>query len=107
MNHRPVSPQIPTSKRGNPAWHPPHDGRNPSNNRAVTVRNRVGNVTVTRPNRSNRGASAEKLRLPVIVCLATPDPFIAVGIHYDDFEQTTDDEVTQLLALARRKLPAG
>jgi predicted phosphoribosyltransferase len=33
-----------------------------------------------------------------IVCLRTPDPFQAVGLWYDDFSQTTDEEVHQLLA---------
>jgi putative phosphoribosyl transferase len=37
-----------------------------------------------------------------IVCLATPEPFYAVGPHYRDFRQTEDDEVVQLLAEARR-----
>ena len=37
-----------------------------------------------------------------IVCLATPDPFYAVGPHYRDFRQTTDEEVVRLLAEARR-----
>jgi putative phosphoribosyl transferase len=37
-----------------------------------------------------------------IVCLATPHPFQAVGLHYADFEQTTDDEVVRLLAAARQ-----
>jgi putative phosphoribosyl transferase len=32
-----------------------------------------------------------------VLCLVTPDPFHAVGAHYDDFTQTTDDEVKQLL----------
>lgn len=32
-----------------------------------------------------------------VVCLATPDPFYAVGGHYVDFRQTTDEEVRQLL----------
>ena len=32
-----------------------------------------------------------------VVCLMTPDPFYAVGAHYDDFTQTTDEEVKQLL----------
>jgi putative phosphoribosyl transferase len=32
-----------------------------------------------------------------IVCLLTPDPFHAVGAHYDDFTQTTDEEVKRLL----------
>lgn len=32
-----------------------------------------------------------------LICLATPDPFFAVGAHYTNFEQTSDDEVRQLL----------
>ena len=36
-----------------------------------------------------------------IVCLATPEPFYAVGAHYRDFTQTEDDEVIRLLAEAR------
>ncbi len=35
-----------------------------------------------------------------VVCLATPDPFFAVGEHYDDFAQTTDEEVVRLLQRA-------
>jgi putative phosphoribosyl transferase len=44
-----------------------------------------------------------------IVCLATPDPFYAVGLHYADFAQTTDAEVVELLqaARARQKAHAG
>lgn len=34
-------------------------------------------------------------------CLLAPDPFRAVGLFYDDFAQTTDKEVTTLLAEAR------
>ena len=33
-----------------------------------------------------------------IVCLASPDPFFAVGSHYRQFEQISDDEVVRLLA---------
>jgi putative phosphoribosyl transferase len=33
-------------------------------------------------------------------CLATPEPFYAVGVWYDLFDQTTDDEVVQLLGAA-------
>ena len=32
-----------------------------------------------------------------VICLRTPEPFEAVGLWYDDFEQTTDDEVHALL----------
>jgi predicted phosphoribosyltransferase len=33
-----------------------------------------------------------------IVCAATPEPFYAVGLWYQDFSQTTDEEVRELLA---------
>ncbi|MFL5496043.1 MAG: phosphoribosyltransferase [Gemmatimonadales bacterium] len=36
-----------------------------------------------------------------IVCAVTPEPFRAVGLWYEDFSQTTDEEVHQLLARAR------
>jgi putative phosphoribosyl transferase len=36
------------------------------------------------------------------VCLATPDPFYAVGPHYGDFRQTEEAEVVLLLAEARQ-----
>jgi putative phosphoribosyl transferase len=32
-----------------------------------------------------------------VVCLATPEPFLAVGVWYQDFSQTTDEEVVALL----------
>ena len=35
-----------------------------------------------------------------IVCAATPEPFLAVGRWYEDFSQTTDEEVHDLLARA-------
>lgn len=41
-----------------------------------------------------------------IVCLATPDPFYAVGGHYSDFTQTSDEEVRRLLAAAADREPA-
>ncbi|HYD72012.1 MAG TPA: phosphoribosyltransferase family protein [Candidatus Binatia bacterium] len=36
-----------------------------------------------------------------VVCLATPEPFYAVGLHYGDFSQTTDEEVLDLLQQAK------
>lgn len=38
-----------------------------------------------------------------VVCLATPEPFYAVGAHYSDFTQTTDDEVKRLLIASRNR----
>ena len=37
-----------------------------------------------------------------LVCLIAPEPFYAVGAHYDDFGQTSDAEVVELLANARQ-----
>jgi putative phosphoribosyl transferase len=36
-----------------------------------------------------------------IICAVTPEPFLGVGQWYDDFSQTTDEEVHDLLELAR------
>jgi predicted phosphoribosyltransferase len=33
-----------------------------------------------------------------VVCLRTPEPFQAVGLWYENFDQTTDDEVHDLLS---------
>lgn len=37
-----------------------------------------------------------------IVCLSVPPEFRAVNMHYQDFTQTSDDEVIELLAARRR-----
>jgi predicted phosphoribosyltransferase len=41
-----------------------------------------------------------------VVCARTPVPFEAVGLWYDDFRQTTDREVRDLLARAERERPS-
>src|SRR5947207_3032762 len=38
-----------------------------------------------------------------VVCAFTPEPFFAVGLWYEHFDQTTDDEVRELL---REAVPA-
>ncbi len=44
-----------------------------------------------------------------VVCLAAPADFRAVGLHYENFDQTTDEEVVRLLDEARAfaQRPAG
>jgi putative phosphoribosyl transferase len=42
-----------------------------------------------------------------VVCPATPEPFLAVGNFYENFEQTSDRDVVDLLSRARRREPAG
>jgi putative phosphoribosyl transferase len=43
--------------------------------------------------------TARKLRFQVddLICLATPSPFVGVGIHYVDFGQVSDEEVKELM----------
>jgi predicted phosphoribosyltransferase len=45
-------------------------------------------------------STCEEFRSEVdeIICLRTPEPFQAVGLWYEDFSQTTDEEVHALLA---------
>jgi len=38
-----------------------------------------------------------------VVCATTPQPFRAVGLWYEDFAQTSDDEVRQLLERAQHE----
>jgi predicted phosphoribosyltransferase len=42
-----------------------------------------------------------------VICVYTPEPFYAVGLWYEDFSQTTDDEVRDLLAMAENKLTSA
>jgi putative phosphoribosyl transferase len=52
--------------------------------------------------------SCHELRAEVdeIICARAPEPFIAVGLWYDDFTQTTDKEVGVLLEEAAHFAPA-
>ncbi|HWU33273.1 MAG TPA: phosphoribosyltransferase family protein [Marmoricola sp.] len=40
-----------------------------------------------------------------VICVRTPDPFLAVGYHYRDFQPTTDAQVIALLDAARHDYP--
>jgi len=40
-----------------------------------------------------------------VICALTPEPYYAVGLWYQDFSQTTDEEVCDLLARAARERP--
>ncbi|ALS99224.1 phosphoribosyltransferase family protein [Lacimicrobium alkaliphilum] len=36
-----------------------------------------------------------------LICLATPEPFVAIGHWYRDFPQVTDDQVRAQLAMSQ------
>jgi predicted phosphoribosyltransferase len=48
--------------------------------------------------------TCQELRMEAddVICATTPEPFQSVGLWYEDFSQTTDDEVRELLARARQ-----
>jgi putative phosphoribosyl transferase len=53
--------------------------------------------------------TCQKLRRQAdeVICLVTPSPFHAVGIWYEDFRPTNDDEVRRLLAAATSPMGEG
>lgn len=42
-----------------------------------------------------------------VVCVQTPEPFRSVGLHYDDFTPTSEEDVIDLLDAAARRVGAG
>jgi len=42
-----------------------------------------------------------------VVCVLAPEQFEAVGLWYDDFSQTDDEEVTRLLTAGLRRAEDG
>ncbi len=55
-------------------------------------------IVVAVPTASPDTCAALKAEADDVVCAMTPEPFLAVGHWYEDFTQTTDDEVRELLA---------
>lgn len=58
-------------------------------------------IVVAVPTASAETCEALRDDAEEVVCATTPEPFYAVGLWYDDFSQTTDEEVRELLADAR------
>ena len=54
-------------------------------------------VTVAVPVAAQEACADLRRYADRVICLATPEPFSAVGLWYEDFSQITDDEVTTLL----------
>jgi predicted phosphoribosyltransferase len=55
-------------------------------------------IVVAVPTASPEACDELKRVVDDVVCATTPDPFYAVGLWYEDFSQTTDEEVRELLA---------
>ncbi|MBV8507849.1 MAG: phosphoribosyltransferase [Alphaproteobacteria bacterium] len=55
-------------------------------------------ILVAVPTASPDTCEALKAEADDVICAMTPEPFFAVGHWYEDFTQTTDNEVRELLA---------
>src|SRR5689334_20987441 len=55
-------------------------------------------IVIAIPTASPETCEELKAEVDDIVCAITPEPFLAVGHWYEDFSQTTDEEVRDLLA---------
>jgi len=62
---------------------------------------RPARIVVAVPTAAPEICDAFRDAVDEIVCAITPTPFQAVGEWYDDFSQTSDGEVRELLALAQ------
>jgi predicted phosphoribosyltransferase len=72
-------------------------------------------IAVAVPVAAAETCASLRLEVEEVVCASTPEPFTAVGAWYEDFQQTTDEEVRERLeranagamAAAGRISPAG
>ena len=72
---------------------------------AVTARS-PARVVVAVPVAAREVCAEMEELVDSVVCASNPQPFRAVGYAYEDFTQTTDDEVVALLERAREELPS-
>jgi len=64
-------------------------------------------IVVAVPTAAPETCAAFESEVDEIVCAMTPEPFYGVGRWYEDFSQTTDEEVRALLEQAARQLQHG
>jgi predicted phosphoribosyltransferase len=60
-------------------------------------------IVVAVPTASLETCNELRSEVDDIICAITPEPFYAVGLWYEDFSQTTDEEVRELLARSMSK----
>ncbi|MDX6628054.1 MAG: putative phosphoribosyl transferase [Gaiellales bacterium] len=66
---------------------------------ALRTRN-PGRLVVAVPVAAEQTCDEVREDVDEVVCAVTPEPFLAVGAWYEDFSQTSDDEVRELLERA-------
>ena len=76
---------------------------------AVKALRRLGpdRIVVAVPTAAPSTCAELGLEADECICCITPDPFYAVGVWYEDFSQTTDEEVRELLERAAARTMAA
>ena len=69
-------------------------------------RQRPARVVVAVPVGAREACAAMRAVADEVVCLAQPEPFLGVGLHYRSFPQLDDDEVIRILGDAADGAPA-
>lgn len=64
-------------------------------------RAQAAKIIVAVPVGARDSCAALASKVDGLVCLSTPQPFFSVGQWYEDFDQTSDEEVTRLLGVAQ------
>jgi predicted phosphoribosyltransferase len=64
-------------------------------------------LTIAVPVGSRQACAHLRTECDSLVCLATPEPFYAVGMWYEDFRQVEDAEVQDLLSRSRHMMTNG
>jgi predicted phosphoribosyltransferase len=65
---------------------------------AALRRQQPTRIVVAVPTAAPETCEALRAEVDDVVCAITPEPFYSVGLWYEDFSQTTDEEVRELLA---------
>ena len=71
---------------------------------AVKTKN-PAKIVIAVPTAASDTCSAFENEVDKTICVATPEPFYVVGAWYEDFSQTTDKEVCELLNKAAKIKP--
>jgi putative phosphoribosyl transferase len=69
--------------------------------------NEVATITLAVPVAPLEALVSLQLLADEVICLSFPEPFLAVGNHYERFDQTSDEEVMDLLARANSDRAEG
>jgi predicted phosphoribosyltransferase len=73
---------------------------------AVVRHQQPAEVVVAVPVAPPDTVAALRQAADVVICPATPEPFLGIGRWYEDFAQVTDEDVRALLARAWQQRPA-